>query len=68
MIGTREAADLLGVRPGTLTRAVWEGLIPTPAKAPGGAFVWSEDDLRRAARVLLGRSLTEAELAKVRHE
>jgi hypothetical protein len=55
MIGTRQAAKLLGVRPGTLTRAVWEGRIQSPTKGPGNAFVWSDDDLRRASWVLLRR-------------
>lgn len=59
MIGTKQAAKILGVRPGTLTRAVWEGRVPQPAKGPGGAFVWIETDLRRAAWALLGRDLDE---------
>jgi hypothetical protein len=59
MIGTKQAAAILGVRPGTLTRAVWEGRITPPHKGPGGAFVWTETDLRRAAWALLGRDLDE---------
>ena len=59
MIGTKQAAAILGVRPGTLTRAIWEGRVPQPAKGPGGAFVWTETDLRRAAWALLGRDLDE---------
>ena len=59
MIGTKEAARILGVRPGTLTRAVWENRVPPPTKAPGGAFVWSEADIRRAAWVLLHRDLAD---------
>ena len=59
MIGTKQAAAVLGMRPGTLTRAVWEGRIAAPDKGPGGAFVWTETDLRRAAWALLGRDLDE---------
>ena len=59
MIGTKQAAVILGVRPGTLTRAVWEGRLPQPAKGPGGAYVWSQADLRQAAWALLGRDLDE---------
>jgi hypothetical protein len=59
MIGTRQAAVILGVRPGTLTRAVWEGRLEPPAKGPGGAYVWTEADLRRAAWALRGRDLGE---------
>ena len=59
MIGTKQAAAMLGVRPGTLTRAVWDGRIPQPAKGPGGAFMWTEDDLKKACWVLLGRDLSD---------
>jgi hypothetical protein len=59
MIGTRQAAAILGVRPGTLTRAVWEGRLAPPVKGPGGAYVWTDADLRRAAWVLLRRDLDE---------
>ena len=59
MIGTKQAAVILGVRPGTLTRAVWEGRVLPPAKGPGGAFVWTEMDLRRASWALLGHDLDD---------
>ena len=69
MIGTKQAAAILGVRPGTLTRAVWEGRVPQPAKGPGGAFVWSEDDLGRAAWALLGRDADDVAKGRgVRHD
>ena len=57
MIGTKEAAAMLGVRPGTLTRAVWEGRIQSPTKGPGGAFLWTDEDVERASWALLGRPL-----------
>jgi len=56
MIGTKQAAAMLGVRPGTLTRAIWEGRIPPPTKGPGGAYVWSRLDIERASWVLRRRS------------
>lgn len=59
LIGTREAAALLGVKPSRLSKAVWDNRLAEPARAPGGAFVWSEHDLRRAARALLGRNLDD---------
>ena len=59
MIGTREAAALLGVRPNTLTRAVWEGRVPAPPKAPGGAYVWRDAELRRACWVIHGKTLDQ---------
>jgi len=65
MMGTREAAKRLGVRPGTLTRAVWENRLQQPQKAPGGAYVWSEADLRQAAWVLLRRDLEDLPVREV---
>ena len=59
MIGTKQAAAILGVRPGTLTRAVWDGRVQQPTRGPGGAFVWTDVDLRRAAWALLKRDLYE---------
>jgi hypothetical protein len=52
MIGTKAAAEILGVRPGTLLRAVWENRLKEPARGPGRAFIWSDDELRRAAWLL----------------
>ena len=59
LMGTKKAASLLGMRPSRLSHAVWEGRIPEPERGPGGVFIWSEDDLRRAARTMLGKSLEE---------
>ena len=59
MIGTKEAARILGLRPGTLARAVWDERFQSPAKGPGGAFIWTEADLRRASWALLKRDLDE---------
>jgi hypothetical protein len=64
MIGTKQAAAILGLRPGTLTRAVWEGRVQPPAKGPGGAYIWTEADLRRAAWALLGRDLDDTTVAR----
>lgn len=55
--GTKQAAGILGIRPGALTRAVWDQRFDPPPKGPGGAFLWGEQDLRRAAWALLHRDL-----------
>lgn len=69
MMGTKQAAARLGIRAGTLTRAVWDGRVPPPAKGPGGAYIWTEDDLRRAAWVLLGHDLdNSADGREVQHD
>jgi hypothetical protein len=57
MTGTRDAAAMLGVRPGTLLKAIWEGRLPEPQRGPGKAFIWSENDLRRAAWLLCHQDL-----------
>jgi hypothetical protein len=56
---TREVAELLGVKPGRLTRAVWEGRISRPLMGPGHAFCWGEVDIRQASWVLLDRDLDD---------
>jgi len=48
---TAQAARLLGVQPGTLGKALWNGRIPAPPKSPSNTFLWSEADVQRAARV-----------------
>ena len=56
---TRQVARLLGVNPNRISRAVWEGRIEQPEKGPGGAFFWTEADVRRAAWVLRHRDLDD---------
>ena len=54
LIGTKQAAKILGVTVSRLHQAVWLERVPPPAKGPSGAFVWTAEDLRRAYRVLHG--------------
>lgn len=56
---TREAAELLGVRPSTLARAVWDRRMAEPPRSPSGAFLWGEEHIRRAAWVLVHRDLDD---------
>ena len=49
---TRGAALVLGILPSTLYRAVWDGRLTPPAKTPGGAFLWTDEDIGRARRLL----------------
>jgi len=57
--GTRQVAQLLGVNPNRLSRAVWEGKLDEPVRGPGGCFCWTRADIRRASWVLLGRDLDD---------
>ena len=56
MLGTKQVAALLGVRPNTISRAIWEERLAPPAKGPGGAYHWGRSDIERASWVLRHRS------------
>ena len=49
-LGTREVARLLGIKPGRLSAAIWDGRIAEPARGPGDNFLWMDEDVARAAR------------------
>ena len=53
LIGTKQAARILGVTVSRLHQALWLEKFPPPAKLNGG-YVWTEEDLRRAYRALHG--------------
>ena len=53
MIGTKEAARVLGISISRLQQAIWKERFQPPAKGPGGAYCWTHDDLQRASWVLL---------------
>ena len=57
VMSTRSVAFILGVRPGTLSKAIWSGSIPAPVKGPGGAFLWTSEDFTRAQRYFKRRRL-----------
>jgi hypothetical protein len=56
---TREVARLLGVRPSKLARALWDGRLEPPTKAPGGAFLWTDQDIERASWLLRRRDASD---------
>ena len=57
--GTREAAARLGINPSRLLRAIWDRRFDPPQKGPGGSFLWTESDIRRASWALLHRDLDD---------
>ncbi len=59
--GTREVAARLGISSSRLARAIWDRRIDPPQKGPGGAFLWTESDIRRASWCLLRKDLPEKE-------
>ncbi len=56
---TKEVGALLGVLPSRIGKAIWEGRIDPPRRGPSGAFLWADDDIRRAAWILLHRDLDD---------
>lgn len=55
-LGTRDAAEVLGVEVSTLSKAVWNRRLREPARGPGGCFLWTREDLERAAWLLRHKS------------
>ncbi len=53
---------MLGVSFSRLARAVWSEKIAPPEKGPGGAFLWTPSDIRRASWALCGRPFNESRL------
>lgn len=51
----REVARMLGVNPSRLARAIWDGRLDPPTRAPGGAFLGTRGDVERASWLLRGR-------------
>ena len=51
---TRQVAILLGMKPGALTKALWDGRVDPPQKSPSGNFLWTIPDIE-AASWRLGR-------------
>jgi len=51
---TRQVAILLGMKPGALTKALWDGRVDSPQKSPSGNYLWTIPDIE-AASWRLGR-------------
>lgn len=58
-LSTVEAAQVLGLKAGTLAKAVWDRRIPAPTKGPGACYHWTLSDIERASEKLLGHGLSE---------
>ncbi len=60
VFSTADVAFVLGMRTGTLSRAIWERRVAAPPKGPGGAYHWTQEDVERASCRLLGHDLSDA--------
>jgi hypothetical protein len=56
---TREVAKLLGLNPSRLARAIWDGRLTPPARAPAGGFLWTANDVERASWLLRHRDTSD---------
>jgi hypothetical protein len=56
---TREVARLLGISASRLARAVWDQRFAAPSKGPGGAFLWTAEDIERASWLLRRRDASD---------
>jgi len=53
---TKQVAEKLGVRPQTLTTAIWNNRLDPPQKSPSGSYLWTDWDIQRASWALLKRA------------
>ena len=56
---TREVAHLLGIPPGRLAKALWDGRVEAPAKGPGGAYLWTDRDIEHASWIIRHRDAND---------
>jgi len=59
VIGTKDAARMLGISISRLQQAIWKERFPPPAKGPGGAYLWTHADIERASWVLRRKPLEQ---------
>jgi hypothetical protein len=50
-LSTKQTAIMLGIPTGRLNMAVWSGRLAEPQRGPGGDFLWTDEDVARAAKL-----------------
>ncbi len=59
MVSTKQVAHLFRCSPARIQAAIYRGRVPEPQRSPSGGFLWSDDAIDGAARVLLGVGLAD---------
>jgi hypothetical protein len=54
LLTTTEVSELLDVRPARILAAIWNRRFKRPEKDPMGRYLWRQDEIVSAARVLIG--------------
>jgi hypothetical protein len=54
LLTTTEVSELLDVRPARVLAAIWNRRFKRPDKDPMGRYLWRQDEIVSAARVLIG--------------
>jgi len=57
-VNTRVAAELLGIRPPALQRAVWDGRLDVPRRF-GRSFMWTTRELEQASWIFWRKPLDQ---------
>ncbi len=57
---TPQAAELLGIKPDTLQKAIWQRRVKPPEKGPSGQYLWTLRDIEHASWILLHRAYKSA--------
>jgi DNA-binding transcriptional MerR regulator len=58
---TPQVAKLLGIKPDTLQKAIWQTRLNPPMKGPSGQYLWTKRDIDHASWVLLHKAYELAE-------
>ena len=53
LINTKQAAETIGVKQATLSKAVYQRRLDEPAKTPAGHYMWSQKNINAAIKLFI---------------
>jgi hypothetical protein len=65
---TKQVANALGIKPQTLTMALWNNRVELPSKSPSGRYQWKLPDIEKASWALLHKPLDKDSLSRIKPE